>query len=87
MCSATVAPVAAELRKRGDRYSAMLSVHVLADGSRFSWTLSAPGNEVLGHGTATSEFEARVDAFQSAMTYIAHSYGRAPRADSNKSLH
>jgi hypothetical protein len=72
-------------RARADRNSAMLSVHVFQDGSRFGWTLNVTGQEVLGHGTAATEFEARVDAFQSAMTYIDHSNGRATAGD--ESLH
>jgi hypothetical protein len=47
-----------------------LSVRVFHDGSRFGWTLNAASNEVLSHGTAVTEFKARVDAFHAAMTYI-----------------
>ena len=30
----------------------MLSVKVFQEGEYFGWTLNAPSNEVLGHGTA-----------------------------------
>jgi hypothetical protein len=54
-----------------------LSVRVFHEGSRFGWTLNAPSNEVLSHGTAETEIKARVDAFHAAMTYI----DRAPKVD------
>jgi len=44
--------------KRPDRNSAMLSVKVFQEGEYFGWTLNAPSNEVLGHGTAETEQKA-----------------------------
>ena len=42
----------------------MLSVSVVENGPHFGWTILTPTNEVLGSGTAGSEFDARVEAFR-----------------------
>jgi hypothetical protein len=56
--------------KRPERNSAMLSVKVFQEGEHFGWTLNAPSNELLGHGTAETEQKARIDALDAGMTYI-----------------
>jgi len=64
---------------------ALLSVSVFQEGLDFSWTLKARNNEMLGHGTAETERQARIDAFGAGMTYIDRAKGRSSPSDT--SLH
>jgi hypothetical protein len=76
-------PAAADDGWQLDGNSATLTVHVFQEGSRFSWTLNTPRAEVLGRGIAETEFQARVDALQSGMTYVDRAKGRSSPGDSN----
>jgi hypothetical protein len=68
-------PDLTQVRTRPDRDSTRLSIRVFQDGLRFSWTLKAPSNEVLGRGTAETERQARIDALQAGMIYIDRANG------------
>jgi hypothetical protein len=76
-------PAAADDGLQLDGNSATLTVHVFQEGSRFGWTLNTPRAEVLGRGIAETEFQARVDALQSGMTYVDRAKGRSSPGDSN----
>jgi len=75
--TAAIKPNPAEVRTRPDRNPAMLSVRVVEDGLRFGWSIHTPTKEVLGRGTAETEFDARVEAFRAAMDYINQLKGRS----------
>jgi hypothetical protein len=62
----------------------MLSVRVFQEGLRFSWTLNGHSKGVLGHGTAETERQARVEALRAGMTYIDRAKGRS---STDTSLH
>jgi hypothetical protein len=83
--AASIEPGAGGVRANADRNSAMLSVRVFQEGTRYSWTLNTPGNEVLGHGTAKTARQARIDALQAGMTYIDRAKDRS--SPGNTSLH
>jgi hypothetical protein len=62
-----------------------LSTRVFKDGEQFGWRVYSPTKEMLGSGTAESEFSARVDALHAGMTYIDRLKGRS--APTNSRLH
>ena len=79
-------PDLTQVRTRPARNSTRLSIRVFQEGLRFSWTLKAPSNEVLGRGTAETERQARIDALQAGMIYIDRANGRSSPGD-DTSLH
>jgi hypothetical protein len=76
-----IEPAIAVTRAEADRKPAMLSFRVIRNGSHFGWTIRNATNEVLGTGTAGTEFDARVEAFRAAINYIDQLKGRsAPKS-------
>jgi len=57
------------------------SIRVFENGEQFAWRVYSPTKEMLGSGTAESEFSARVDALHAGMTYIDRLKGRSAPTD------